>query len=157
MYNKNVYDKLNELGITLPEAPADTNHIVMIKPYGDHLLFLSGLGPGLSDGFKIFGKLPSDVSVQQGADAAGKVMLNALAVLHNYLKDLNRVKNIIKLTVFVASDPDFGQQPQVANGANQVLMDVFGTDIGRTARSAIGVAALPGNIPVEIEMIVEYE
>ena len=84
-------------------------------------------------------------------------MLNALAILKKNLGDLNRIQSVVKMLAFIASTNEFYSQPLVANGASQLLSEVFGEEAGCPSRSAIGVNVLPGNIPVEIEMLVEYE
>ena len=121
-----------------------------------NLLFLSGAGPIGEDGRPIRGRLGDTMSVGGGQAAARLVALQLLAVLRQELGSLDRVRRIVKLLCMVNSTPDFGQQPQVANGASDLFVDVFG-EAGRHARSAVGMASLPMGIPVEIEMIVEVE
>ena len=101
------------------------------------------------------GKLGRDYTLEQGQEFARNSMLNVLAVLKREIGDLNRVRSVVKLLVFVASDDEFYQQPQVANGASALLGELFGQEMGIPARSAIGVNVLPGNLPVEIEAIFE--
>lgn len=93
--------------------------------------------------------------MEEGRDAAKYCMLNLLANLRAHLGSLDRVKRIVKMLCFVAGTDTFYDQPKVANGASQLLEDLFGAETGRCSRSAVGVNALPGNIPVEIELLVE--
>lgn len=151
----NVYDKMRDLGITLPEAPAKGGIYSPCKQFAENLYYVSGCGPSIG-GEKIAGKLGKEFDIADGQTYARACMLNVLAVLKREIGDLNRVKNIAKLLVFVASADDFYMQPQVANGASQLLVDLFGAD-DAPARSAIGVNVLPGNIPVEIEALFEVE
>ena len=94
---------------------------------------------------------------EQGYAYAQGCMLNVLAVLKREIGDLDKVKNAVKVTCFVASTPDFYAQPQVANGGTELLMKVFGEEIGTPSRSAIGMSVLPGNMPVETEALFEVE
>lgn len=147
-------DRLKELGIELPESPAPIANYVPAVRTGN-LLYLSGVGPAApAEGPAPTGKLGADLSIEQGYEAARLVGINLIARLKSELGDLGRVNRVIKLLSMVNSAPDFDQQPAVANGCSDLLVEVFG-DKGRHARSAVGMAALPGNIPVEIEMIVE--
>jgi len=102
------------------------------------------------------GKLGAGVDVEQGQQAAQICVLNGLAQIKAALGDLDKVKRFIKLVVFVASAEGFQQQPQVANGASDFLVEIFG-EKGKHARSAVGVSELPSGVPVEIEMVVEVE
>ena len=151
-----IYKRLKTLGFELPPAPPGLETFCLVRPMGNDLLYLSGLGPDIPGQKEIKGKLGTDVDIEEGQLAARCTILNALSVLHNYLGDLNRITGFIKLLVLVASDPSFYFQPQVANGASELLLGVFGDTIGKSSRSAIGVAVLPQNIPVEIEMIIQY-
>jgi enamine deaminase RidA (YjgF/YER057c/UK114 family) len=100
------------------------------------------------------GKLGGDLSIDEGREAAGVAALNLLGSLKAEIGELDRVTRIVKLLCMVNCTPDFVQQPAVANGASDLLVEIFG-DVGRHARSAVGMAALPGNVCIEIEMIVE--
>jgi len=107
------------------------------------------------DGKPVYhGRVDDVLSLEQGQEAARVTMLNLLAIIREELGSLERVRRIVKVLGFVASAPDFREQPRVLNGASELLLQVFGED-GRHARSAIGVNVLPFDIPVEIEMIVE--
>ena len=148
--------KLKELGITLPTPPAKGGLYTPVMEFGDHLLYCSGCGPQVN-GTSIDGKLGKDLSVEQGQEAAYRCMLNLLANLNAKLGYLDRIKRFVKVLAFVNSTDDFVQQPQVVNGGSQLLLDLFGEERGLPARTAMGVNATPGNIAVEIEVLVEYE
>ncbi len=149
-------EKLAQLGVTLPDSPSPIANYVPAVRTGN-LLFLSGVGPAAGpDGKVPAGKVGSDLTVEEGYEAARLVGINLLARLKAELGDLDRVTLVVKLLSMVNSSPDFTQPPAVANGCSDLLVEVFG-EKGRHARSAVGMAALPNNIPVEIEMIVEVE
>ncbi len=143
-----------EKGITIPAAPAKGGLYRPCREFGDNLAFVSGCGCSMN-GVPVAGKLGIDFTVEEGQAHARNSMLNVLAALQAQIGDLARVKKVVKILVFVASADDFYQQPQVANGASQLLVDVFGEKAGLPTRSAIGVNVLPGNLPVEIEAIFE--
>ena len=105
----------------------------------------------------IRGKLGVELDIEEGQAAARATMLNVLALLKQTFGELDRIESFVKILVFVACDKDFYAQPQVANGATQLLVDLFGEECGAPTRSAIGVIALPGNVPVEIEGIVRIK
>ena len=150
-----VYAILKEKNITLPEPPPKGGVYAPCKISGN-LAYISGCGC-IIDGCEAAGKLGKDYTVEQGQAFARNCMLNILAVLQREIGDLNRVTNVVKMLAFVASDDEFYQQPQVANGASGLLGEIFGQEIGIPARSAIGVNVLPGDLPVEIEAIFEFE
>lgn len=153
----NVYDKLKEMGITLPKAPAKGGVYTPVVPFAnDKLLYCSGCGPDVN-GETVKGKLGKDLTLEQGQKAAYNCMLNLLANLQDQIGDLNKIKRFVKVLAFVNSTDDFGMQPQVVNGGSKLIQDIFGDDIGLPARSAIGTNALPGGIAVEIEMLVELK
>ena len=149
-----IYDKLQELGIELPPPPPLGGIYKPAKQVGN-LLYISGQGPTRNGVSLVSGKLGSERTIEEGQLAARLCVLNALSVLHEYLGDLNSIKSTVKLLVFVESAPGFGQQPEVANGASQLLVDIFGEERGKGARSAIGINELPGDISVEIEFVFE--
>jgi enamine deaminase RidA (YjgF/YER057c/UK114 family) len=120
-----------------------------------NLLFLSG-GLPIDGDKKVLGKVPSDVSVDEAKDGARMIMLNRLAVIKDALGSLDKVKQIVALNGFVNSEPDFHGHPQVINGASELLVEIFG-DKGKHSRTALGAAALPLNVAVEINLIVEIE
>lgn len=145
--------RLAELDLELPPTPSPVASYIPVVVAGG-FAFLSGQVP-LSDGKLLWsGKVGADVDVETAAVAARRCALQALAVLRGELGSLDRVRRIVKLTVFVASAPGFTEQPKVANGASDLLADVFG-ELGRHARSAVGVPELPLGAPVEVEMVAE--
>ena len=151
----NVYEIMKEKNITLPEPPPKGGVYAPCKISGN-TAYISGCGC-IIDGCEAAGKLGKDYTVEQGQVFARNCMLNILAVLQREIGDLNRVTNVVKMLAFVASDDEFYQQPQVANGASNLLGELFGQEVGIPARSAIGVNVLPGNLPVEIEAIFEFK
>ena len=152
----NIYDRLDELNLTLPKAPEPAGLYITSQTTGN-LLYTSGQDCRAENGeFPFTGKVGVDLSVEEGYEAARLTALNCLSVIEKELGDLNRVKKIVKLLCFVTSKDDFIEQPSVMNGASQLLIDVFG-DVGKHARTAVSAPSLPFNIPLEIEMIVEFE
>jgi enamine deaminase RidA (YjgF/YER057c/UK114 family) len=150
------YDKkLKSLGITLmaPSKPV-ANYVKAVR--SGNLLFLAGHGPTREDGTYMTGKVGKDVSVEQAADMARITAISLISTLKAELGDLNKVKRIVKVTGWVNCQPDFTEQPKVMNGCSDLLVAVFG-DKGKHARAALGANALPMNIGVEIEMVVEVE
>ena len=145
--------KLAELGLQLPGAPGPIANYVRAVRVGN-LLFVSGHGPTRDGKYLFTGKLGKDLTVDDGYKAAQLVCLNCLASVREALGDLDRVKRVVKLLGMVNSAPDFGDQPEVINGASDLLVQLYG-ESGRHARSAVGMGALPRNIAVEIEMILE--
>lgn len=149
-----IQEKIVQLGVIIPPPPASGGNYASIKAFGSNLLYVSGCGPNL-EGAAFSGHLGQELSVEEGKKAAECCMLNVLSVLQAEIKDLNRVKSFVKLLVFVSSAPDFYFHPVVADGATELLEKLFGREIGLPTRSAVGIAALPGNIPVEIEAVIE--
>ena len=148
--------RLNELGYTLPETPKKAGVYVPVKEFGSNLAYVSGNIPMIA-GEAITGKLGADCTFEDGCKAAEYCSLNILAVLKAHLGDLDRIKSCIKMTVFVACTADFHQHPQIANAATEFFVKVMGEEKGCPSRSAIGVASLPLNVAVEIELLVELE
>jgi enamine deaminase RidA (YjgF/YER057c/UK114 family) len=147
--------KLKEMGIELPSpVTPEANYIKAVRT--DNLIFLAGHDPRRPDGTLITGKLGQNLSLEQGYEAARWTAVNLLASLKKELGDLDKIRRIVKLLAMVNCTPDFYDQPKVINGASDLLVEVFGP-AGKHARSAVGMNALPGNIAVEIEMIVEVE
>jgi enamine deaminase RidA (YjgF/YER057c/UK114 family) len=148
-----VESKLVEMGLELPAPPAPVANYVRAVRTGN-LVFVSGHGPSRDGQLVYRGKLGADLDVATGYEAARLVMLNCLSSLKEEIGELDRVTRIVKLLGMVNCAPDFGEQPEVINGASDLLTELFG-ERGRHARSAVGMAALPRGIAVEIEMIVE--
>ena len=146
--------RLAEMGIELPATPPPiANYVPAVR--AGNLLYLSGLGPAArADGTTPSGKVGSDLSAEQGYEAARLTGVNIISRIKGELGDLDRVARVVKLLGMVNSEPSFDQQPAVVNGCSDLLVEVFG-DKGRHARSAVGMAALPNDIPVEIEVIIE--
>lgn len=147
-------NRLNELGYELPEVPAPVAAYVNCMRSGN-LLFLSG-GLPLDGDRLIVGKVPSDVSLEDAKRAAALVILNRLAVIRQEVGSLDRLKQVVALNGFVNSEADFYDHPQVINGASELLVEILG-DRGKHSRTALGAAALPLNVAVEINLIVEVE
>lgn len=145
--------KLQALGFTLPSPPKPVATYVPAVRSGN-LLFLSGMIPMAEGKMAMVGKLGKELTVEQGQQAARITLLNALAVIKAELGSLDQVRRIVRIGVHVASAEGFTQQPAVANGASDLLVQIFG-DAGRHARLALGAAELPLGAPVELEMIVE--
>ena len=142
-------EKLKQMGIELPEVSQPMANYVKWKQVGN-LLFLAGNGPDM------FGKVGADLTPEQGYEAARLTGLEIIAVLKAATGDLSRIKQFVKVLGMVNSTPDFTGHPKVINGFSDLMVEVFG-EKGKHARSAVGVAALPNNIAVEIEVIVELE
>lgn len=148
-----IEQRLEELGIELPTPKNPSANYLLGNISGD-MLYMSGQGPRYANGRLSLGKVGDTVSVEAAyADArmAGINMLNSLKLV---LGDLDRVVKVVKVFGMVNSDPDFEDQPKVINGFSDLMVEVFG-EAGRHARSAVGLAALPGNMTVEIEMILQ--
>ena len=147
--------KLRDLGITLPAVGKPLANYVPAVRTGN-LVFLSGHGPAQPWGPTATGKLGRDLTVDQGYQAAKNVGINLLASLKAEIGGLGRVKRIVKVLAMVNATDSFAQQPEVINGFSDLMVAVFG-DKGKHARSAVGMVALPRNLAVEIEMVVEVE
>lgn len=148
--------KLKELGLQLPPASKPIANYVKYVRTGN-LLFLAGHGPTKADGTNIVGKVGKDLTVEQGYEAAKITALSLIATLKDALGgDLSKVKRIVKVNGYVNCLPDFTEQPKVINGCSDLLVEVFG-EKGKHARAAMGMVALPNNIAVEIELVVEVE
>ncbi|MBH0203320.1 MAG: RidA family protein [Nitrospira sp.] len=145
--------KLTELGLALPAPPKPVANYVPVVRTGD-LLFLSGVLPSRDGQLIMTGKLGQTLSIEQGMEAARVAVLNGLSIIRQEAGSLDRVKRIVKMVGHIASAPGFTDQPQVLNGASDLLVSLFG-DAGRHARVAVGAAELPRQAPIEIELIVE--
>ena len=139
--------RLEELGIVLPKATAPAANYVNAVQTGN-LLFLAGKGPLPQDGKEVVGRLGKDMTIEQGYQAARETGLNLLAVVRESLGSLDKVKRVVKVLGMVNSAEGFGDQPKVINGFSDLMVEVFGEAIGKHARSAVGMAELPNNIPV---------
>jgi enamine deaminase RidA (YjgF/YER057c/UK114 family) len=145
--------RLIELGLTLPKPPQPIGSYLPAQQVGE-LLFLSGT-TCYADGVPLYhGRVGAELTLEQGYAAARQTMLNLLSVIKSTLGDLDRVERVIKLNGYVNSAPDFDRQPEVINGASELLESIFG-ERGKHARTSIGVSSLPGRIPVEIEMVIQ--
>ncbi|WP_283139748.1 RidA family protein [Rhizohabitans arisaemae] len=145
--------RVAELGLTLPEVAAPLAAYVPAVRTGSYV-YTSGQLPTVDGKLLAAGKVGAEVDVEQAKELARTCALNALAAVKSVIGDLSSVVRVVKVVGFVASAPDFTGQPQVVNGASELLGAVFG-DVGKHARSAVGVASLPIDAPVEIEVIVE--
>lgn len=144
---------LQDLGIALPAPAPPAGSYVPCVQVGP-LVYVSGQIPARDGKVTKVGRVGVDVTIEEGIDAARLCAINAIGVLKSHAGDLSRVKRIVRVGVFVACDPSFGDQPKVANGASDLLARVFGDD-GKHARAAVGVASLPFRCPVEVDLIAE--
>jgi enamine deaminase RidA (YjgF/YER057c/UK114 family) len=149
----NPEERLKELGLTLPQpTPPVAAYVPTVRT--GNLVFISGQGPVRDGALAYTGKVGAEIDLEAAKDAARITCLCGLAALKAEIGDLDNVVRVVKLTVFVNGAPGFDQQPAVANGASELLQDVFG-EAGRHARSAVGMAELPFGMPVEIEFVFE--
>lgn len=152
---QDVEKKLKELGVELyaPTKPM-ANYVKAVRT--GNLIFLAGHGPTYADNTNITGKVGKDLTTEEGAKAARQVGIALLSTLKGEIGDLNKVKRIVKVLGMVNCTDTFYDQPKVMNGFSDLMVAIFG-EKGKHARSAVGMNALPQNIAVEIEMIVEVE
>jgi len=148
-----VEDRLAELGLTVPALAAPVAAYVPAVRSGDHV-WTSGQLPFVDGSLVATGKVGVDVEPDAAADLARICALNALAAIKAEIGDLDTVQRVVKVVGYVASAPSFAGQPAVINGASELLGEVFG-EAGRHARSAVGVAVLPLDAPVEVEVVVQ--
>jgi enamine deaminase RidA (YjgF/YER057c/UK114 family) len=146
--------RIAELGLTLPQVTKPVASYVPAAVTGN-LVFTAGQLPFADGALPATGKVGAEVSAEDAQGFARICALNALAAAESVIGSLDRVTRIVKVVGFVASTPDFTGQPGVINGASDVLSEIFG-DAGRHARSAVGVAVLPLDAPVEVELILEF-
>jgi enamine deaminase RidA (YjgF/YER057c/UK114 family) len=146
-------DRLEALGLTLPPVPKPLSAYIPAVRTGN-LLFLSGIIPSVNGTLLYPGKVGRELTLDEGKEAARITLLNALAVIQGECGSLNSVRRIIRLSVHVASAEGFTDQSKVADGASNLLVDIFGEN-GRHARLALGAVELPFGAPIELEMIVE--
>ena len=147
--------KLSELKLSLPDAPKPVAAYIPAKQTGN-LVFTAGQLPMVNGELISKGLLGQDVEIDEANKAARICTLNALAAIKGVIGDLDRIKQIVRVVGYVASVPTFTQQPAVVNGASELLLEIFGEN-GKHARSAVGMAVLPLNASVEIELTVEVE
>ena len=152
--------RLAELGIELPEAPVFTaEHITRWRePFVavDRLVFLGGNSGRINGELKYVGKVGREVSLEQGYEMARRAALNHLAILKAALGDLDRIARVVRVAGYINVDPEFTEMPKVLNGESDLLVDVLG-ERGKHTRLATGVASMPGNAPLEIELLVEID
>ena len=156
LHAQTVDEKIKQLGLALPPVSKPIANYVKYVRTGN-LIFLAGHGPSKTDGTNVTGKVGKDLSIEQGYEAAKIAALSLIATLKDALGgDLSKVKRIVKVNGYVNCLPDFTDHPKVINGCSDLLVALFG-EKGKHARAAMGMVALPSNIAVEIEMIVEVE
>ncbi len=154
LYNYDIEERLEELNIKLsPAPPPVANYVNAVKT--GNLMFMAGKGPNTGNGY-ITGKVGTDLSIEEGYEAARLTGIAQLSVLKEELGDLNKVVRIVKVLGMVNADSSFANQPEVINGFSDLMVEVFG-ERGKHARAAVGMTSLPRNIAVEIEMIVEVQ
>lgn len=149
-------ENLDKRNIKLPAVRPPTNTLVNAVRVGD-MLYVSGTGPMKDDGGRWTGRLGQNTDVKGGAAAARQVGLQVLSVVKNELGSLDRVVRVVKTLGMVNATPDFEQHPQVINGFSDLMVEVFGEQAGKGARSAVGMSSLPGGIPVEVEVIFQVK
>jgi enamine deaminase RidA (YjgF/YER057c/UK114 family) len=147
--------KLESMGLKLPEAPKPVAAYIPAKQTGK-LVFTAGQLPMVQGELISKGLLGQDVEIEEANKAARICTLNALAAIKGVIGDLDRIRQVVRVVGYVASVPTFTQQPAVVNGASELLLEIFGEN-GKHARSAVGMAVLPLNASVEIELTVEVE
>jgi enamine deaminase RidA (YjgF/YER057c/UK114 family) len=150
-----VEDRIISLGLVLPEVPAPLAAYIPAKKTGQ-VIFTAGQLPLLKGELICKGLLGQDVDVEQAYQAARICTLNALAAIKGVVKDLDQIVQVVRVVGYVASTSTFTQQPAIVNGASELLLEIFG-EVGKHARSAVGVASLPLNASVEIELTVEVK
>jgi enamine deaminase RidA (YjgF/YER057c/UK114 family) len=150
-----VESRINELKLSLPEVPKPVAAYIPAKQTAN-LVFTAGQLPMVNGELISKGLLGQDVEIDEANKAARTCTLNALAAIKGVIGDLDRIKQIVRVVGYVASVPTFTQQPAVVNGASELLLEIFGEN-GKHARSAVGMAVLPLNASVEIELTVEIE
>jgi enamine deaminase RidA (YjgF/YER057c/UK114 family) len=150
-----IESRINELKFSLPDVPKPVAAYIPAKQTGN-LVFTAGQLPMVNGELISKGLLGQDVEIDEANKAARICTLNALAAIKGVIGDLDRIKQIVRVVGYVASVPTFTQQPSVVNGASELLLEIFGEN-GKHARSAVGMAVLPLNASVEIELTVEVE
>ncbi len=154
LYDYDIEERLDSLGITLHEPTLPKGIKIVLATRVNNLLYLSGNGPIKVDGTRVTGKVGTDLTVEQGYEAAKLVAIRHLSVLKKELGDLNKVEHIIKVLGMVNADSSFSEHPKVINGYSETMIAVFG-ERGIHARSAVGMSSLPWNLACEVEAIVQ--
>ena len=149
----NAEQRLQDLGISLPPSPAPLGAYVEAVRTGN-LLFLTGMLPVVDGKAKYVGRIGADLDLEAGRDAAYIAFLNGLAVIREHLGSLDKVSRIVRLCVHIVADADFRDHPKLADGASELLEDIFGKERTST-RMVLGIASLPLGAPVAVELIVE--
>lgn len=150
-----IEEKIKELGLQLPEVAKPVAAYIPALISGDYV-FTAGQIPFVKGELKYKGKVGAELTLEDGQKAAEICALNCLAAVKSVIGDLNKIERIVKLTAFVNNVDGYGDQPKVANGASELIGKIF-SEIGKHARSAVGVSGLPLNAAVEIEMIVKVK
>ncbi len=151
----NIEARLKELNIELTTPKPPTANFVKTVRVGN-LVYTSGHGPDRAEGGPLTGRVGDDLTLEQGQEAARLTGVSLLSSLKAEIGDLSKIKRVVKVLGMVQSTPEFKDQPKVMNAFSDMMVDIFGQK-GKHARSAVGMSALPGNIAIEIEMIVEVE
>ena len=150
-----IEDRITELGLKLPDSPRPLGAYLPVVRAGN-LIFVSGMLPRQEGKLISVGKLGQELNLKEGQEAARLAILNGLAAIKNEIQTLTAVRKFIRLTCYVNSSLGFTEQAQVADGASNILLAVFG-EAGRHSRVSVGVAELPGGAAVELDLIVEVE
>jgi len=150
-----IAQRLRDLSITLPKPPSPVAAYIPTVRSG-RLVYVSGQLPFVDGKLMAEGTVPAKVSVEKAKECARRCVINGLAALQGEIGSLDRVRRDVRVGVWVASEPGFGDQPKVANGASELLQEIFG-EAGRHARAAVGSIALPLNTPVEVEFLFEVD
>lgn len=154
-FSQDYEQKLKNLKIELyKQDPPTANYVRAVRT--GNLVFLAGHGPRKADGSYVTGKVGKDLTLEEGYEAARLVAISLLSSLKEEIGDLNKVKRVVKVKGMVNAPADFIDQPKVINGCSDLLVEIFGEN-GKHARAAVGMASLPSNIAVEVEMVVELK
>ncbi|PTM07410.1 MAG: hypothetical protein DA407_10500 [Bacteroidetes bacterium] len=154
LYNYDIEKRITELGIELTRQKLPSGLKIKLATRSNNLIYLSGNGPIAANGDKTVGKIPKDLTTEQGYEAARLTAINHLSVLKDEIGDLNKVVRIVKVFGIVNTDATYEDHPKVINGYSDLMIEVFG-ERGQHARSAVGMTSLPWNLACEIETIVE--
>lgn len=155
LYDYDVEERIASLGVELTApSPPVANYVNAVRT--GNLVFMAGKGPSKPEGGYVTGRVGSDLTIEEGYDAARLAAITQLSALKAEIGDLNKVVRIVKVLGMVNAEPGFGNQPEVINGFSDLIVEVFG-DRGKHARAAVGMGSLPRDIAVEVEMIVEVQ